>query len=270
MHRHTPLDMAVPAGLGPNRGKREGPNGRTADPLPEYETPSITPDIVLEDGTALTVSMAQLAGTEPGGMAQLERILAEYARSIKKRREQADKLEGEFRTTAHRHIIECTKALDACVKELELVRDPESQIGRAFRMANAAMLKQQLRSGAELRTTQIVDGRIRVEGEPPDEQAAAQKGRGKWRAFQIALLLATIPSTANPAHRDRSAVDLIFFPTGGGKTEAYLGLSAFAMVLRRLRKPDDASVTVLMRYTLRLLTAQQFLRAAGLICALEG
>ncbi len=151
---------------------------------------------------------------------------------------------------------------------LELVRDPESQIGRAFRMANAAMLKQQLRSGAELRTTQIVDGRIRVEGEPPDEQAAAQKGRGKWRAFQIAFLLATIPSTANPAHRDRSAVDLIFFPTGGGKTEAYLGLSAFAMVLRRLRKPDDASVTVLMRYTLRLLTAQQFLRAAGLICAL--
>ncbi|MFD5660007.1 helicase-related protein [Streptomyces hirsutus] len=240
-----------------------------ADPLPEYETPSITPDIVLEDGTALTVSMRQLAGTEPGGMAQLERVLAEYAGWIEKRRAQAAGLEGEFRTTAERHMVECTRALERMHEGLELVRDPASQIGRAFRLANAAMYKQQLRSGAELRTTQLVDGRIRVEGEPPDEKAAAEQGRGAWRAFQIAFLLAAIPSTADPEHPDRSVVDLIFFPTGGGKTEAYLGLSAFAMLLRRLREPSDASVTILMRYTLRLLTAQQFLRAAGLICALE-
>ncbi|MFG2794598.1 helicase-related protein [Streptomyces sp. NPDC048419] len=240
-----------------------------ADPLPEYETPSITPDIVLEDGTALTVSMRQLAGAEPGGMAQLERVLTEYAGWIEKRREQAAALEGEFRTTAERHMTECTRALERMREGLELVRDPDSEIGKAFRLANAAMYKQQLRSGAELRTTQLVDERIHVEGEPPDEAGTEAKGRGAWRAFQIAFLLAAVPSTANPAHPDRSVVDLIFFPTGGGKTEAYLGLSAFAMLLRRLREPGDASVTILMRYTLRLLTAQQFLRAAGLICALE-
>lgn len=240
-----------------------------ADPLPEYETPSITPDIVLEDGTALTVSMKQLAGTEPGGMAQLERVLAEYAGWIERRSAQAAELDGDFRTTAERHMVECARALKRMREGLELVRDPGSKIGKAFRLANAAMFKQQLRSGAELRTTQLVDGRIHVEGEPPDETAAAQQGRGAWRAFQIAFLLAAIPSTANPEHPDRSVVDLIFFPTGGGKTEAYLGLSAFAMLLRRLREPTDASVTILMRYTLRLLTAQQFLRAAGLICALE-
>ncbi|CAL9455255.1 helicase-related protein [Streptomyces sp. enrichment culture] len=240
-----------------------------ADPLPEYETPSITPDIVLEDGTALTVSMRQLAGAEPGGMAQLERVLTEYAGWIEKRRVKAAALEGEFRTTAERHMIECTRALERMREGLELVRDPDSDIGKAFRLANAAMYKQQLRSGAELRTTQLVDERIHVEGEPPDEAGAEAKGRGAWRAFQIAFLLAAVPSTANPAHPDRSVVDLIFFPTGGGKTEAYLGLSAFAMLLRRLREPGDASVTILMRYTLRLLTAQQFLRAAGLICALE-
>ncbi|MFE2605390.1 helicase-related protein [Streptomyces mirabilis] len=240
-----------------------------ADPLPEYETPSITPDIVLEDGTALTVSMAQLAGIEPGGMAQLERVLAEYAGWITTRSAQAAGLEEEFRETAERHMADCIRALERMREGLKLVRDPRSQIGRAFRLANAAMLKQQLRSGAELRTTQLVDGRIRVEGEAPDEQSAAQAGRGRWRAFQIAFLLAAIPSTADPAHPDRSAVDLIFFPTGGGKTEAYLGLAAFAMLLRRLREPGDAGVTILMRYTLRLLTAQQFLRAAGLICALE-
>ncbi|MFJ3770224.1 helicase-related protein [Streptomyces sp. NPDC090075] len=249
------------------------PAGRSrwakADPLPEYETPSITPDIVLEDGTALTVSMRQLAGTEPGGMAQLERVLAEYASWIERRRAQAAELEGELRTTAKRHLVECTRALKRMREGLELVRDPDSKIGKAFRLANAAMHKQQLRSGAELRTTQLVDGRIHVEGEPPDETAAAQQGRGAWRAFQIAFLLAAIPSTADPKHPDRSVVDLIFFPTGGGKTEAYLGLSAFAMLLRRLHEPSDAGVTILMRYTLRLLTAQQFLRAAGLICALE-
>ena len=76
---------------------------------------------------------------------------------------------------------------------------------------------------------------------------------------------------AHPEHPDRELVDLLFFPTGGGKTEAYLGLAAFAMVLRRLRNPtiNSAGVSVLMRYTLRLLTLDQLSRAATLVCALE-
>src|ERR1044072_2313445 len=75
----------------------------------------------------------------------------------------------------------------------------------------------------------------------------------------------------DPADSHRETVDLLFFPTGGGKTEAYLGLSAIAMVLRRLRHPGPhaAGVSVIMRYTLRLLTLDQLARAAGLVCALE-
>jgi hypothetical protein len=75
----------------------------------------------------------------------------------------------------------------------------------------------------------------------------------------------------SPEHADRELVDLLFFPTGGGKTEAYLGLAAFTLVLRRLRNPGLASagVSVLMRYTLRLLTLDQLGRAATLVCALE-
>jgi len=92
-----------------------------------------------------------------------------------------------------------------------------------------------------------------------------------WRPFQLAFLLMNLRGLAEPDHPDRGVVDLLFFPTGGGKTEAYLGLAAFTIVLRRLRNPGIASagVSVLMRYTLRLLTLDQLGRAATLICALE-
>ena len=80
-----------------------------------------------------------------------------------------------------------------------------------------------------------------------------------------------LPGIADPTDADREVVDLLFFPTGGGKTEAYLGLAAFTLVLRRLKNPGIASagLAVLMRYTLRLLTLDQLSRAATLICALE-
>jgi len=95
-----------------------------------------------------------------------------------------------------------------------------------------------------------------------------------WRAFQLAFILLNLPGLADPADPHREAVDLLFFPTGGGQTEAYLGLAAFAMVLRRLRHPElgaraGTGVGVIMRYTLRLLTLDQLARTAGLVCALE-
>ncbi len=92
-----------------------------------------------------------------------------------------------------------------------------------------------------------------------------------WRPFQLAFILMALRGIHDPTHNDRETVDLLFFPTGGGKTEAYLGLAAFTLVLRRLRTPtiESAGVTVLMRYTLRLLTLDQLGRAAALICALE-
>jgi hypothetical protein len=92
-----------------------------------------------------------------------------------------------------------------------------------------------------------------------------------WRPFQLAFILMNLPGIVNPHHHDRNVVDLLFFPTGGGKTEAYLGLAAFTLVFRRLKNPGYASpgLSVLMRYTLRLLTLDQLSRATTLICALE-
>ena len=92
-----------------------------------------------------------------------------------------------------------------------------------------------------------------------------------WRPFQLAFLLTNLAGVVDSEHPDRKVVDLLFFPTGGGKTEAYLGLAAFTMVLRRLRDPSiqSSGVSVIMRYTLRLLTLDQLGRAATLMCALE-
>ena len=92
----------------------------------------------------------------------------------------------------------------------------------------------------------------------------------RWYPFQLAFILLCLPGIIDPTRADRSTVDLLWFPTGGGKTEAYLGLIAFTVFLRRMRSGELGSgVTALMRYTLRLLTIQQFERAAALIAACE-
>jgi hypothetical protein len=93
----------------------------------------------------------------------------------------------------------------------------------------------------------------------------------RWRPFQLAFLLLNLRSVTDPTHADREKVDLLFFPTGGGKTEAYLGLAAFTITWRRICNPGltGAGLSVLMRYTLRLLTLDQLGRASAMICALE-
>lgn len=93
-----------------------------------------------------------------------------------------------------------------------------------------------------------------------------------WRPFQLAFMLLVLPGIVNPDLEDRSCMDLLWFPTGGGKTEAYLALTAFQIFHRRLISQvarSQGGVDVLMRYTLRLLTVQQFQRAAALILACE-
>ena len=106
----------------------------------------------------------------------------------------------------------------------------------------------------------------------------AQENRS-WRPFQLAFILLNLPSLTDLHHPDRSAepsavADLLWFPTGGGKTEAYLGLTAYTLAIRRLQgtiegRSGEDGVAVIMRYTLRLLTLQQFQRATALMCACE-
>jgi uncharacterized protein YbaR (Trm112 family) len=132
---------------------------------------------------------------------------------------------------------------------------------KAFQFANNVMAMQQAHSGVALHY------RDKKERKNPSFD-------GEWRLFQITFFLMNINGVSDPDHKDRDVVDLLWFPTGGGKTEAYLGISAYLIGLRRLRgftwDPESyAGVTVLMRYTLRLLTTQQFQRATAMICAAE-
>ena len=92
-----------------------------------------------------------------------------------------------------------------------------------------------------------------------------------WRPFQLAFLLLSAPSSVDRNHPDREYMDLLWFPTGGGKTEAYLALIACLAIYKRLSNDplDHEGVYALMRYTLRLLTTQQFARSAAVIVALE-
>jgi Helicase conserved C-terminal domain len=150
--------------------------------------------------------------------------------------------------------------------------------------ATQRMTAEDLIRGAKVAADRIADGLARLDGpEALDafkiaNRAMARAARRRrpddapqWRAFQLAFVLMNLTGLADPAHPEREIVDLLFFPTGGGKTEAYLGLAAFTLVLRRLRNQGAASagVSILMRYTLRLLTLDQLGRAATLMCALE-
>ncbi|MDF5755566.1 DISARM system helicase DrmA [Spongiactinospora sp. TRM90649] len=148
---------------------------------------------------------------------------------------------------------------------------------RAFRFANEAMCLQRVHTmAAALRRKSpdvALDEALRRVDLPRNH---------RWRPFQLAFVLLNLPALADPGHPERGAgesggdavADLLWFPTGGGKTEAYLGLTAFTLAIRRLSPAHGgydpcSGVAVLMRYTLRLLTIQQFQRATALICACE-
>ena len=180
-----------------------------------------------------------------------------------------EEVPAQFRDIAEANLQLCRDCLVRIRRGIDLLKT-EPQLRRAFALANQAMYMQQAHyelSTRSVREWGYKDGILRLPNkyQPPDYE---QKG-AKWRPFQLAFLLMNLESVADPDSPERSLVDLIWFPTGGGKTEAYFGLSAFTIMLRRLRNPKNAGTTVLMRYTLRLLTAQQFQRAASLICACE-
>ena len=98
-----------------------------------------------------------------------------------------------------------------------------------------------------------------------------------WRLFQLGFILAHIPTFASrmpefadrfDADRDELSASLLYFATGGGKSEAFFGLLVFNVFLDRLRG-KQRGVTALVRYPLRLLTLQQARRLMRILVNAE-
>jgi len=202
----------------------------------------------------LELQMEALAELKDGADAvrALSGLADQYRIWIGNQRHRYPELTPKRAATAKELMDQAEHAAARIESGITLLSDPDALY--AFRVANRAMA-----AAARRREAQRL-------GVTPDQVAPP-----RWRPFQLAYLLMTLRGIADPLHADRERVDLLFFPTGGGKTEAYLGLAAFTLVLRRLQHPGlrSAGVSVLMRYTLRLLTLDQLGRAAALICALE-
>ncbi len=272
-----------------------------ADVMPAVETPSMTPDITDQAGVPVVISMfdlGQLPDTPPqletaAVWRQLLRMVSLYGQWIADRRELISTAEySRYSRAARRHLEACEDCVTRMKRGLALLTS-SGEARYAFRLANLAMLLQQIAMKKRTRRGLFYDQQnqcIRPDGayrSPLADIFDVQQDRfvnvyeqdasvGRWRAFQIAFLLMSIEGIMTPTHPDRRTVDLIWFPTGGGKTEAYMAVAAFSMFYHRLtaRTPTEGTpghegTHILMRYTLRMLTTQQFQRAAALICAME-
>jgi hypothetical protein len=158
-------------------------------------------------------------------------------------------LDDQYQAAAMMNLARCRNALRRINMGIETLKSNDSA-WKAFSLANAAMDRQ-----AQFKSKELANRRPLT-----------------WRPFQLAYFLMVLPGIIDDRQPDRDCMDLLWFPTGGGKTEAYLGLTAFQIFFRRLvddGRRRNGGVDVMMRYTLRLLTVQQFQRAAALICACD-
>ena len=231
------------------------------DYVPSVEVPPVTTDIDgLPEPAKAVLSMANLQDDEFDPVPGIRSLVGAYTAW-------RDTLAG---TSVPPRFAE-PKArvmgrIDAAIGRLEdgaNLLNEDSLALSVFRQANRAMLLSLARTAANEK---------RVGGQPFHDVNIRELDRNafRWRPFQLAFFLISLRGLWNPEHADRSLVDLIWFPTGGGKTEAYLAVAAFEMIRRRVVEGDrGAGTAVIKRYTLRLLTIQQFERAGGLICALE-
>ena len=218
--------------------------------LPKADVEKVVPHFV--EGVNLKLEDLAQAESVDAVRDMVGKLVDEYRAWIERQRE-AMPVRPERRKITEQMMAHADRAARRIQSGIDSLADDDAL--EAFRIANNAVATALRRRWAQ------------EQGKPP-----ASFDPPEWRPFQLAFLLMNLAGVVEPTHEDRGVVDLLFFPTGGGKTEAYLGLAAVTLVLRRLRAKggiEGAGVSVIMRYTLRLLTLDQLGRAATLICALE-
>jgi hypothetical protein len=198
---------------------------------------------------------------------------------------QQSEVETMGRTLLEKQLRACEADRDRLFRNIGLLAGDDKAFA-AFRVMNTAMFMQ-LHHGSMIKAAKKGDHQPFIPSENSVDfyRQITLREEYKWRSFQLAFILLNVDAFVQPAADDHTVTDvfgmgwperneladLVWFPTGGGKTEAYLGIIAFCIAYRRFSQPSERSggTTVLMRYTLRLLTLQQFQRATLLICALE-
>ena len=226
------------------------------DPLPSAEVERVAPNEDAEFKAQVTFGMEALAQLAEGDGASLRAAFADlpslYGSWIDAERNKLAGLPARRRETGERLVAEMATAKDRIAKGIDIL-STDAKARTAFRFMNLSV---------------SMAARRRVAGATGDPSALDEP---QWRPFQLAFVLLNMAGLIDRTHVDRETADLLFFPTGGGKTEAYLGLAALVIAHRRLGGSGvlGAGVAVIMRYTLRLLTLDQLARAAGVVCALE-
>ncbi|MDV3257457.1 MAG: hypothetical protein LOX97_06675, partial [Sphingomonas sp.] len=275
------------------------------DVMPAWEMSPMDFDVKDVEGNPLRLPMrvfAEMDGPDHDAFRLVDGLVSSYEKWISELRPDCF---PNLRDTADGLVLRCGQAAARMREGLDLLKGRDGTARRAFALANRAMLMAQHRRSGEARVPEFKSdqqaairrqqgSRNRVRPAPElvgwkrdyaaldlesDEVKAAERRIdrpiGQWRPFQLAFLLMSIEGIVHGDSDDRQIVDLIWFPTGGGKTEAYLGLTAFTVFFNvlsgRVNKEANEcrAVSILMRYTLRLLTAQQFERAVKLFCAME-
>ena len=224
------------------------------DFLPAAEVERVEPNENIGDVEFGMEALAALAASGPDALRDsLRHLPKHYEAWIAVQEATIAGIAGAPRqATAQRLINSARQARDRIAAGIALLGgDRHARL--AFRAMNEAVARAARQREAGL------------DGDPSAQRAP------RWRPFQLAFILLNLSGLQDRLHPDREVVDLLFFPTGGGKTEAYLGLAAWTIAHRRIINGGTlgAGVAVLMRYTLRLLTLDQLSRASGVICALE-
>lgn len=225
-------------------------------PRAEVKPVSHSGDFIFEEKIAATSKgrlSAEAIFSDRASLFELSKAVSDaYAEWIDVQETILTTLQPDLQGQAKQNLERCREALKR-IREGLVYLSENKDACKAFQLANLVMRVQR----------QWVDGNR--------DWRNPQGSDLIWRPFQLAFALMCIPSASDRRHSDRKVFDLIWFPTGGGKTEAYLLLSAYVLMLRRLRhNGDDAKgLSVMMRYTLRTLTVQQYQRAASMITACE-
>jgi hypothetical protein len=195
---------------------------------------------------------------------KLDQFVSGYEKWISELPVNNDDIDPDLLEARERILQNLDKTASRIREGINMIKN-DSLIRKAFANANLAMLMQMYRSKPEQ------GGKRKQLGEANHEDIDYKSLKNfEWRPFQLAFSLLTLESLVNEDSDFRDSVDLIWFPTGGGKTEAYLLSASVIILYRRLRfKDEGAGTNVITRYTLRLLTVQQFERTSRLICSLE-